>query len=359
MNVALSASGMQKLGLRPEILGLFSLELQEGMATPHRSRLFDDAGESAPEHWAWGGPATPPIDVLLMLFTRDAPTLAEAYDVHRRRARDGGLREITRLDTSDLGFKEHFGFRDGISQPAIEGYLDWPRRCTRSRRGEFVLGDPNQHGQYTERPTLYASLDPEHLLPGDPSGSGQVDLGRNGSYLVFRQLSQDVRGFWQFMDRATRNADDGSDEAARVRLAAKIVGRWPGGAPLALSPERDDPELATANDFGYEGGDPYGFGCPIGAHVRLANPRDSLEPDPVTQTIASTGHRIIRRGREFGRTSIAPEVLFEPPPLTMAKTAACSSSASCGNIAAAVRVHPAHVDHQSRRSTACTTIAIR
>src|SRR5207344_1523115 len=96
--------------------------------------------------------------------------------------------------------------------------------ATTVRFGEFVLGYPNEHGKLT---------DPA-LLERAP------ELSRNGSYLVFRQLSQDVRGFWQFVDRATRRPDGTSDPDRRVRLAAKMVGRWPSGAPLVLAPERDD-----------------------------------------------------------------------------------------------------------------------
>ena len=131
-------------------------------------------------------------------------------------------------------------------------------------------------GRCSTRPTTR-----EGTLPRDADGSGRADLGRNGSYLVFRQLRQDVAGFWRFVDAATRRARrEQRPERARVRLAAKMVGRWPSGAPLTLSPDADDPALAEANDFAYHEHDRRGTRCPIGSHIRRTNPRDSLDPRP-------------------------------------------------------------------------------
>ena len=53
------------------------------------------------------------------------------------------------------------------------------------------------------------------------------DLGRNGTYLVIRQLVQDVRGFWQFADKAAE-----SNPEERKRLAEAMVGRAMNGSPL-------------------------------------------------------------------------------------------------------------------------------
>jgi Dyp-type peroxidase family len=154
-------------------------------------------------------------------------------------------------------------------------------------------------------------MDPKDLLPRDSSGSGNVDLGRNGSYLVFRQLRQDVRGFWQFLDGATKNPDGSSNPTTRLKLASQMVGRWPSGAPLLKTPDQDDPRLADANDFAYHQNDPYGFNCPIGAHVRRTNPRDSLDPEPGSEQSIAVGkrHRILRRGREYGPAVDPAELL--------------------------------------------------
>jgi deferrochelatase/peroxidase EfeB len=142
--------------------------------------------------------------------------------------------------------------------------------------------------------------DPSGLLA--VPGQRERDLGRNGTYLVLRELSQDVEGFWAFLAEATRRPDGSADKDAATYLAAKMVGRWPSGAPLVLAPYMDDPALGTNNDFGYYADDRMGLRCPLGAHIRRANPRDSLPPRPGTDASVAVGkrHRIIRRGRARG-----------------------------------------------------------
>jgi Dyp-type peroxidase family len=98
------------------------------------------------------------------------------------------------------------------------------------------------------------------------------------------------------------------DTAASGRLAAKFVGRWPSGAPLVLSPDKDDPALADADDFGYFDRDPRGFACPLGSHIRRANPRDSLGPDTTRALASANRHRILRRGRSYGPRLQDPRV---------------------------------------------------
>lgn len=316
VNIALTHTGLAKLGLGSEALAGFSAEFNEGMCSPHRSRILGDVEEDAPAYWRWGGPATAPVDILLMLFARDEAGLEERYRAAGASLAAGGLREVVRLDTSDLGFREHFGFTDGISQPIIRG-LDRPGRPIDTvAPGEFLLGHQNEYGLYTERPVLSRAADPQRLLPADPSDSSQADFGRNGSYLVFRQLRQDVRRFWRFFDDASRQSDGTNDPAARVRLAAKMVGRWPSGAPLVQAPERDDPQPALPNEFDYFHADRYGFACPIGAHIRRTNPRDSLDPDPGSEGSLAINrrHRLLRRGREYGPALSLDEALRPPDP---------------------------------------------
>ncbi len=213
------------------------------------------------------------------------------------------------LDTLELGDNEPFGFHDGISQPVIEGLPKAkgaaPAGTPGGRivpAGELVLGYPNAYGQLTDRPLLPAADDPLRLLPRDPAGSRAADLGRNGCYLVLRQLEQDVDGFWRYAGQATRRPDGSDDPGARTALAAKMVGRWPSGAPLVETPDRDDPRLGDDNDFGYYQTDPLGLACPLGAHIRRMNPRDSLDPQPGTEAslAVNDGHRLLRRGRSYG-----------------------------------------------------------
>ncbi len=301
VNVAVTASGLSRLGLPDATLSGFSLEFLEGMTSPHRSRLLGDLGAAAPQHWAWGAPQGPPVDLMLLVFTLDEETLERRLEEHRRRAEEHGLQVLRTLSTHDLGRDEHFGFRDGLSQPVIAGQRGGAAMHT-VRPGEFLLGYRNEHDELPRTPLVDPADDPGDVLGADVAGSPRKDLGRNGSYLVARSLSQDVGGFWGFLDQATRHPDGSSDPEARTALAARMVGRWPSGAPLTRTPDRDRPELAEDNDFGYDADDRAGLHCPIGAHVRRTNPRDSLPPRPGTPASLAVNrrHRLLRRGRPYG-----------------------------------------------------------
>jgi len=302
VNVAFTAEGLRALGMPEGTLAGFSTEFAAGMTTEHRRRLLGDVDDSAPEHWSWGGPDTEPVHVLLMLYARDAPDLARLHEEQLARLREGGLVATRTLDTAgDILGREHFGFRDGVSQPRIEELSSSPADAESVRGGEFVLGYPNEYGRLTLRPTVDAGDDPANRLP-EHEIAGRRDLGRNGSYLVFRQLGQDVAAFWRFCEDATRTDDGRPDPEARLRLAARMIGRWPSGAPLVLAPEADDPALADANEFAYHHADADGRRCPLGAHIRRAHPRDMLAPDPGTEASVAVGkrHRLLRRGRKYG-----------------------------------------------------------
>jgi Dyp-type peroxidase family len=307
LNIAFTASGLAKLGLPQEALDLFSYEFRTGMTTAHRRRILGDLDETAPETWTWGGPNSTAVDLVLLMFARDDSKLDLLYRSYAAGFADAGLAEIRKLTTSDIGDIEHFGFRDGLSQPIVEGLSRAGPPAQTIKAGEFILGYLNEYGRYTDRPLLAAGSDSDGLLPKDPAGSGSADLGRNGSYVVMRQLDQDVRAFWRWMNGATLHPDGSPNPAARLRLASKMVGRWPSGAPLALAPEQDDPSLADKNDFMYFQSDAPGLACPIGAHIRRTNPRDSLDPQPGSRDSIAINkrHRLLRRGRTYG------------PPLTM------------------------------------------
>ncbi|HUC77106.1 MAG TPA: hypothetical protein VMS04_17525 [Vicinamibacterales bacterium] len=293
--IAFTAAGFEALGLTGA--RGFLAEFRQGMATPPRRANLGD-----PEVLRWG---IDPIHILLMVFSRrgqrDVDWLAHKpgpwADVDKRF--DGFVRKDRR---------EHFGFRDGISQPRIEG-TESPGQASSAeaaantiKPGEFVLGYINEAGVLPTSPTVSESLDPKDVLPGYPSrlganGAALKDFGRNGSYLVFRQLVQDVNGFEAILKRAHAGPE-------RERLAAKLIGRWRSGAPLVKAPEADSKSLATDNDFTYYEPDRDGHACPLGAHIRRANPRDSLVdddlgigPDSAAQEIRR--HRIIRRGRMY------------------------------------------------------------
>ena len=298
LHVALTPSGLRQLGLPDSVLAGFPAEFLEGMTEANRSRFLGDVGESDPRSWAWGGPQGSPVDGLILVYATTPDILAQQQAVLQRRLTELGIRDVTELHTRELASQEPFGFHDGIAQPVIAGL---PKAASAQRpvpAGEFVLGYPNARGQLTDRPLLPASGDPARLLLPDPAGSGAADLGRNGTYLVLRQLEQDVDGFWRFVDQATRQPDGSEDPAGRVALAAKMVGRWPSGAPLIDAPDKDVPALGDDNGFSYQA-DPLGLACPIGAHIRRANPRDSLAPNPTTSLDTSDLHRILRRARSY------------------------------------------------------------
>src|SRR5205823_1240573 len=227
-----------------------------GMTTPHRSRLLGDLDENAPDGWLWGGPGGRSVDALLLLYAAEESRLQALYAVHAAALASAGLALVEKLQTAPLDRKEPFGFSDGISQPNVEGL---PRNGTAENTikiGEMVLGYQNEYGLYTDRPLVSRQDDPGGILPADAIGSGKADLGRNGTYLVLRHLEQDVVGFWKHLDVAARGD---SDEG--VRLAAKIVGRWPSGASLVLSPDHDDERLGDAKDLGYGSYESDWFSC--------------------------------------------------------------------------------------------------
>lgn len=296
VQVAFTYSGLQRLQISWQALNGFSREFRQGMAgSERRSRLLGDTGTQAPEHWRWGGPNTAPLDALLMLYAAAPVELEALTDSHMTLAAQHDLGVAHVLDTRALpGNKEHFGFRDGISQPKLRDISasSDPRQLV--TQGEFILGYPNERGENTLRPVVDPIEDPTNLLEEVAEDSDLRDLGKHGSYLVFRQLSQDVHGFWSWASTASDGADP-------VPLAAKMVGRWPGGAPLVTS-DADDAARAHDNDFGFHETDRSGLRCPIGSHIRRTNPRDSLPPKPGTDDSLEINrrHRLLRRGRPYG-----------------------------------------------------------
>jgi Dyp-type peroxidase family len=302
LNVSFTSAGLLALTGWQRLADGFAEAFVTGMATPYRNRLLGDVGTNDPAGWLWGGPNTDPVHVLLQLFAADAEDLGQFRDAVMADLAQAGVLPFVILPVAELSEREPFGFRDGLSQPVLAG-LPSDRRGDIVRDGEFVLGYVNEYGQRTERPLLPPREDPDRLLPRDVDGS--ADLGRNGSYLVFRQLDQDVQGFDDYLSRAATVAGE-VDAVLRDRIAAKLVGRWRGsGAPLTLSPDCDDPSFAAANDFGYHALDPDGMRCPVGAHIRRANPRDSLPPDAGTKASRDVNHRhrLLRRGRAYAVSS--------------------------------------------------------
>jgi Dyp-type peroxidase family len=282
INLAFSHAGLQAMGLGPAMLQTFPSEFREGMAEPVRARLLGDVGSSAPETWEMGGPHTAPIHVMVMLFAATPELVEDLKARHLARMHEMDcVRIVAEQAASRLeGMREHFGYRDGISQPGLAGTTPPRPGQDLIAPGEFVLGYRNEYGLLTPMPEPRA-------------------LAQNGAYLVYRKLQQDVAAFERFLDE-----HGGGNLEERQRLAAQLVGRWPSGAPLALAPEADEPGLgedgSRNNAFGYADDDPHGYRTPLGAHIRRSNPRDGLEKNPRLSEITSRRHRIIRRGRPYG-----------------------------------------------------------
>jgi Dyp-type peroxidase family len=284
INIALNYEGLRALGVPESSLAGFPAEFRDGMAA--RAALLGDTGDSAPEHWE-DCFRSRDAHVLVMISAKDADALAER-DRRIREAveRAGGATVVvTQIGGALPTGREHFGYADGFSQPAIEGsrFPDHPGAGAPAkggdwrpiRAGEFILGYPDEQG----------------ALPAAPPPD---ELSRNGSYLVYRKLHQDVAGFRRRLREAAALYDGGEE-----LLAAKLVGRWRDGTPLDTRPGGEDAALAgdrsRNNAFDFSG-DPDGMRCPIGSHIRRMNPRLSM---PFEGKLVNR-HRLIRRGITYG-----------------------------------------------------------
>jgi Dyp-type peroxidase family len=317
-NLAFSYEGLRTLGLPAAALCGFETAFREGMAEPRRSQLLGDVpgGRSDPARWRWGGPRTPAVHLLQLLYARDesaADILCEA----EAKATGAFLDEVVPAKAAHLSpdGKEHFGFADGLSQPAYHE-VNAPRGAGYDARrlatGELLLGHPDSLGNLSLGPVVDPAAKGADHLP--PTADGLGDFALNGAYLVARQMRQDVAGFRRMLTTlaaspAVTTLLPGHTQAEREAFAAsRIVGRWPSGCPVVQSPDRDDPQFSGRNAFFFESTDPRGRLCPFGAHIRRANPRDSLfEPWRETngreaaRTLADNDRRrILRRGRAFG-----------------------------------------------------------
>jgi deferrochelatase/peroxidase EfeB len=322
INFSFTFPGLKALQLSEPTLASFPEAFKQGMAA--RAERLGDIGPSAPENWE----GVLGLDCVHGYFT--GGYLVDEHDEpvsedFRRRLRDDvsafndstgtngwgdTLRAILTLLCLPLGIEvlhielgedpyeidkngravrppyrmEHFGFRDGISQPFVDMNLGdpLPGGGTPSRNRTWA---PVAHGE------IYLSERDEdgnkHHLPIHES------LRDGSTFLVFRKLEQDVVAFRAYLARQRPN-----DRAAQDKLAAQFLGRWPNGTPLAAAPDapRDlgrDPD-GLLNDFRYAADDPKGLRCPLGSHIRRSNPRDIGGTNDVRR------HRILRRGIAYG-----------------------------------------------------------
>ncbi len=296
-NIAFTAVGLARLGLPDEEMEKLPSAFREGMAA--RAGLIGDLRFNHPDHWRgpernWplsaeaGGTQRvhlASVDLVIQL-RRVAPDSVDRADFDPvlvaeleriAQAAQGGLAVLSVQPMYAQGDPaapvEHFGFRDGISNPSLAP----PDACADQNGtegadvvpvGDVFLGQPNSRED--RHPAKWSE-----------------PLFKDGTFQVIRKLSQDVAG----LNAAVTANISGRSKMSRAELTeardallAKLMGRTKTGAPLvdSLPPE--------ANDFDYHK-DPDGDQCPLFSHVRRTNPRDDGEFIP----------RIIRRGMSYGR----------------------------------------------------------
>lgn len=274
ISAAISYTGLVALGVPQASLDTFPVQFREGMAA--RAAGLGDVDDSGPERWE-KPLGSPDVHVVVTAIAPDDAGLARELEQSRVALQSlPGVVAIWRQDCHILpGEREPFGFKDGISHPAIEGsgIAGTNPHEVPLKGGEFVLGYPDE-------------MSDTPMIP-------QPDiLGRNGSFVAFRKLYQRVAEFRRYIKSQATSAED------EEFIAAKMMGRWRSGAPLALCPTVDDPALGEDqmrnNAFLFRADDNIGYKTPLGSHIRRTNPRDA--------DVAGVPriHRMIRRGTAYG-----------------------------------------------------------
>src|SRR5712671_1784134 len=275
VTVAFTWNGLRALGLDEASLATFPDEFRHGMVA--RAEMLGDTGENHPNRWV-GGLASADLHAIAILFARSAADRERSECEHESLvARCDGVEVLSALDleaTPPFDYAhDHFGYRDRLSQPVIEGTGEVPTPGSGAplQPGEFILGYQDESGP--------------------PVGLPQPDiLSRNGSYMAYRRLQEHVGKFRSFL------CEHGKTPEEQELIAAKLMGRWRSGAPLVLAPEKDDPALGADpqrnNDFNYKQMDPHGYAVPLGSHMRRMNPRDTAHN--------MNRRRMIRRGATYG-----------------------------------------------------------
>jgi len=276
VTIAFTFNGLRGLGVNEASLSTFPEEFRQGMVA--RADILGSVGANHPDHWI-GDLTSPALHAIIILFARDVAERDRCEQEHLRYLSTlTGVHVLSSLNLEALPpfdgvAREHFGYRDRLSQPVIEGTGEQPTPGSGPaiKAGEFFLGYTDESGMMTPLPQ------PELL-------------SRNGSYLAYLRMEEHVGAFRDFLRQQAETSDQ------QERLAAKLMGRWRSGAPLVLAPDKDDPvlggDLQRTNDFLYKDADPHGYRCPIGSHIRRMNPRDTAEN--------MSRRKMIRRGGTYG-----------------------------------------------------------
>lgn len=319
---AFSADALRKLEVG-EALATFDLPFQVGMEKRKGLLGFPDA------ELRWDDRAADFAYTLLATEHRLAAARKEAIrEIKRLKGRIVAQVDLAPVD-GDVA-REPFGFQDGLSQPIIMAARPDRARLNPAdvvAPGELLLGHAGNDGHVATPPRVQAERDPLGLLPdAAPPMKGVFpafrDLGRHGSMVAIQEFEQDVGGFGEFCQTTAEELKKRYGDAlhgipvSADWLAARMVGRWKDGTPLVERPtapgkakgDKGTEREEIANDFGYATEDPMGFACPMGAHIRRANPRDALEPVGPLSKMRAGRHRILRRGRAW-REHRPPEPL--------------------------------------------------
>ena len=340
LNVAFSRNGIAKLMKESVVEEFGDPGFRIGMAG--RSSFLGDPtsrGSSGhPAKWKFGGPERP-VDLAVIVGSDSSEQLGGLVEVVKNFAEECAIElvyeQYGQTLPGDLRGHEHFGFRDGISQPGVRGKLSkapgdyiTPRYIDDSddRRlyfskpgqllvwpGQFLLGEPRQS---TEDLTKKASNNQDNF----------PDWAKRGSYLVVRRLRQDVPAFWNFVNSCAKQLG-----IEPVKFASQIVGRWPSGAPIMRSPDSENTSLGAdefANNHfifdddtsasnlksipGYPGdnfsqakADFLAKVCPHFAHIRKVNPRESVTD--LGKPEDNLARAILRRGIPYGEPIVGQD----------------------------------------------------
>lgn len=325
MIVAFDAQALVNLGLEERAgvnpIDQFPPAFRQGMANPSRGRILGDQGASSHDNWSWGNSPNP-VRIAVFIYAAAKSNLEKQTRELILRATDAGLNASFRqpliVETKGGHAVEPFGFADGISQPLIKGTsraLSSTSRMHVIEPGEIILGYPDQRGTFPPSPLVPGFTDSHSILPAPMQNANDHpephmrDFGRNGSFMVIRQLQQHVDAFHDFCAIAARQlqGETGEEEAVTPEwIGAKMVGRWQDGSSLVRNPYAK-PGKPADNDFLFGSEDPQGIKCPLGAHIRRANPRDSLGTDHEQQIELTKRHRILRVGRRYENKGAAKD----------------------------------------------------
>lgn len=332
--LAFSYGGLVKL--TPGAQEIPSPAFRAGLAarSPLLGDPIDTRNRGDPRNWLVGGPDNA-VDALMIIAgdTRVAVDRRAAQLIVRLRKAQVKVVYREKGDVrSDLPGHEHFGFDDGISQPGIRGRAtDRPNDFVTERHVESTMVPEHSLFGYPGQDLVWPGV----LVLGYPASSadplipGQIAAATpawtvNGSFLVFRRLRQDVGLFWRTMrSEAARIARvPGFEGMTDWKLASRIVGRWPSGAPVNRVPASDSPGLGkdkeANNYFRFDSdsaallllkgrrdpypqskADPAGLTCPWAAHIRKVNTRDS--GSDMGGRDSTYIRRLLRVGVPYGR----------------------------------------------------------